>query len=509
MAEPEPVVPHLEGKILTDAENGKPHTGAVFGLGFSADGQTLYSACTGDRLVTWDWTNGRPRRVQCFDFRECEGVLLGSSQIVAGISLGRPQLDTRREEGILRNTRFCMSQRWELETGKPLADNVSDDGFLGVTLSSDRKSWQGVSATSHPALVQMMTGFDLQKPRGSVGLLPGGMKCLIRDHMLAECEARRLGGGGESVVERRRELFEICRQRTVSWAVVAPDGRAWARIAEKLRLYEVFSGSLLVELPIAKPTVSRGLPLRDVMAFSANGRWIAYPRPDGKLAVCDATGQELLKLRTDQGAITAVAFTPDGQGVVSGGLNGSIMVWDVSKLRPPRPEISAAELAACWAQLRDENAATARQAMWKLEDVPKQSLPFLRERLLPAKPVPVERLDQLIADLDNQDFECREKAEEELERLGILAEDRLRQELKTNLSLEVRRRIETILRRRQPNGKLSDEDRRALRALAVLEILGNREARKQVVDLAGGDMRVRLTEEANRVLERWYEAGMR
>lgn len=511
-----------------EQERGSAHPGAVFGLGFSADGRTLYSACTGNALMSWDWAAGKQLTRQQIDFRDSQCLLLGSSHIVTAIraeTIGRSRQDRRLDpDGITRYEKILMvGQRWELATGKPLTDDpASNDGFFGIALSPDRRSLQTVSASSDPAQAEMMSGFNLEKPRAAIGWLPGGMKCLIQDHILAARESKALATReskmarqspdevDESLYQRLAELAKIQRARSVSWAVVSADGRTWARLdpsadtaSPNLKIQEAGTGITLAELTAGPPTYGRGLPLRDVIAFSPDGRWIAFPRADGELAVHNvATGKEEIVIRHGQGATTSVAFSPEGKALASGGLDGSIRLWDISKLRAVPAEISDRELAACWDQLRWQDAGAARQAMWKLMDAPQRSLPLLRKLLLPRNPAAAEQLDRLVADLDSNNFDVREKAAEELERLGILSEDRLRQVLKGNPTLEVRTRIEAILRR-QPKPRLSDEDRRSMRAVAVLEYIGSDEAHKHLEELAAGHERVRLTQEAKVVLERW------
>src|SRR5262249_55315026 len=132
----------------------------------------------------------------------------------------------------------------------------------------------------------------------------------------------------------------------------------------------------------------------------------------------------------------------------------------------------------------------------------KTAVPFLKERLRPAEPADPERIRQLIADLDSQQFAAREAASKELTSLGAEAEPALRAALKGSPSAEHRRRVEAILAvlgsRRVP----SPEVPRRLRALQVLEQIGSTEARQHLETLARGAPAAIETREAGAALGR-------
>jgi hypothetical protein len=70
----------------------------------------------------------------------------------------------------------------------------------------------------------------------------------------------------------------------------------------------------------------------------------------------------------------------------------------------------------------------------------------LRDRLRQVKP-DAARLKQLVANLDNKGFVARQKAIQELESLGELAEPALQDAIAAKPPLEVLRRIEDLLKR--------------------------------------------------------------
>jgi WD40 repeat protein len=493
------------------AQWGDRHTGAVFGLAFSADGQLLDSACTGNRLNTWDWKTGGMKRRQQVDFHDAHCLFLGLPDLIGAIATRAVDRDRRTHPrlGLFNmGSREEVVQRWDRSSGEALQDRREpNDGFFGLAPAADGKSFQVISAVSHPALVSMMTGYQLQQPQRPAGSLPGGMKSFIQSNALWEREYRLLVRAFEddNVVDARQALRQADRRRQMTWAVAAPDGRSWSHWTDGRRifLHEAGTGAALATVTADKLLYSRGLLLRDVLAFSADARWLAVPLPEGEVGIFDvATGQQRLIWKTGQAAVTSLAFTPDRAALASGGLDGTIRLWDMAALRPKPIELTPEELAQCWQLLQGEDASAARVAMWKVIDNGARSVDYVCQSLLPLKPPAAERVDQLIADLDRDDFNRREKAAEELERLGFAVEDRLRQELKKRPALEVRQRLEAILRRITPSGKLSAEERRALHGVAVLEHIGGDKARQHLKELAAGVAGAIPTEEAKRALER-------
>jgi hypothetical protein len=131
----------------------------------------------------------------------------------------------------------------------------------------------------------------------------------------------------------------------------------------------------------------------------------------------------------------------------------------------------------------------------------RQSVPFLAERLKPAPQVEDERARRLIADLDSDQFKVRDRASQELEQLGELAEPAMRKALAGKPTPEVRGRLKTLLDQ-LPGRRASSSRMRELRALEVLEQIGTPDARRVLERLAAGNSGARLTREARASLDR-------
>jgi len=139
--------------------------------------------------------------------------------------------------------------------------------------------------------------------------------------------------------------------------------------------------------------------------------------------------------------------------------------------------------------------------MCTLARSPRQTVPFLRDRVRPVPEPDPKRLARLLADLDSQEFTAREKATRELGELGEVAEPALRQALDKQPSLETRQRVERLLK--EMEGPVTSLSRlQVLRAVEVLEQAGTAEARAALKVLADGAAAARLTQEARAALGR-------
>jgi hypothetical protein len=235
------------------------------------------------------------------------------------------------------------------------------------------------------------------------------------------------------------------------------------------------------------------------LAFSRDGRTLAAGDWRNIHLWELASGQEWRRLRGHEGDVSGLAFSRDGRTLVSSGGDTTGLVWDLTgrleggKLRPAELSPQALELA--WTDLRGDDAAKAHAALWQLAAAPGQALPLLRQLLKVAAPVDPERLGKLVAALDDDDFEKRERTTEELTRIGEQAEPALKKALQGNPSVEMRRRCEYLLERMKGPGD-QGERLRQTRALEAVEAMGTPEARGLLEELAKGAADAWLTREA-------------
>src|SRR5262245_6945753 len=126
---------------------------------------------------------------------------------------------------------------------------------------------------------------------------------------------------------------------------------------------------------------------------------------------------------------------------------------------------------------------------------------FLNERLQPVAGLEQGRVAKLLADLDVDEFTARETATRELIRRFDTVEWNVRKALANDPSPEARRRLQRILASNRDKA-LSGEALRPLRAVEVLEQIGDPESRKVLTGLAAGAEGARITREAKAALER-------
>jgi hypothetical protein len=166
---------------------------------------------------------------------------------------------------------------------------------------------------------------------------------------------------------------------------------------------------------------------------------------------------------------------------------------------PPAP----ADLQQLWADLGATDPVKADRALTGLVAQPARAVPFLRQRLSPAPAADARRLVGWLADLDSEEFEVRERASQELGRLGEVIEADLKKVLRGPPSAEVRRRVESLLEAVKAERLSPSAERlREARAVELLERVGGCAARSLLTALADGAPQAQLTVEAKSTLER-------
>ncbi|HEX6512109.1 MAG TPA: WD40 repeat domain-containing protein, partial [Chloroflexota bacterium] len=307
-------------------------------------------------------------------------------------------------------------------------------------------------------------------------------------------------------------------QKKWVWPVTfSSDSRLLAAVWEGeyvIHLYETMSGQ---EIRVLR---GQSTPIH-ALAFAADNRTLASsgPVPDSADKEClppftkleaaihlwdVLTGKQIHRLPGHQGRVHTLAFSSDGNTLVSGGGVEMVLSWDVAAVthrRPDSKELPSAKLTDLWSALAARDAARAQRAVAELIQSPDTALTFLEKMLLPVPPVKLASIVALIADLDHADFARRERASRELEKIGEPAGPALRKLLKEKPSLEVRKRIEILLE--AIDGRpTSPEGLRTFRALQVLETIGTPKAKQILEGLASGAAEAALTQEAKAALTR-------
>ncbi|HWY85875.1 MAG TPA: hypothetical protein VNX28_04070, partial [Gemmataceae bacterium] len=271
----------------------------------------------------------------------------------------------------------------------------------------------------------------------------------------------------------------------------------WGKV---LRVWEAASAKIIREIKLDD--------FINAVAVSPDGRIVAAGcgwNPASIHLYDVVTGKEVLTFTGLTSYIGDLNFAPDGKTLVSGHRDSTGLIWDVAaayqQAKAAPKELAGDDLEKLWAELESEDAARANAAAWTLSSSPKSAPHFLKDRLPPATKVTVERLLQLIADLDAEVFAKRKAASRELSSFGTDAHAELRKALQGKVSLEHRRRILALLD--GPTRFMPDSAQlRRIRAIGVLERVGNEESVGILRNLALGAPAAPETQETISALER-------
>ncbi len=248
------------------------------------------------------------------------------------------------------------------------------------------------------------------------------------------------------------------------------------------------------------------------MMFSPDDRLLAVIAerpgfPNHDIQLCElASGKVRASYTAHRGGTLALAFTPDGRLLASGGSDTTVVLWDVAGTktlaRSPRVKPTEAEQTTLWAELDSLDARKAHSAIARLSTWPEEAAALIARELkaAPGKPPEEKDVQRMIADLGNDSFKVREKATQALEKAGLVVRPALLKALPKASDLENKRRIEKLLEVLHPGP--TQEMLRPTRALEVLERAATAKAHRLVETLAKGNPGARLTMEASKVLQR-------
>ena len=271
----------------------------------------------------------------------------------------------------------------------------------------------------------------------------------------------------------------------------SPDGRLLATCtgAAPVFVWDAATGSRVTALPVGATAV----------AFSRDGRLLATAIPEGAIRLWEvATWTVRTEFTGHRDRPTVVTFAPGGT-LLSGSVDTTVLAWAV---RPPRVAL-AVPLERAWHDLAAHDAGALFKTEGRFLAAPAATVKLFAAKIKPATALDPRRIERLLADLGSDTFDVREAATQTLRGLDEQAIPYLDRTLKTAASLEVRRRVEQLLdeRRKAPIGP---ERLRRLRAVMVLETIGDDAAQQLLRRWAVGPAGARLTMEASAALRRWH-----
>jgi hypothetical protein len=464
-------------------ERGRP--GDQFtALTFAPDGHSLVSGGQ-DRIIrVWDLASGK-------DVQRLEGHN-GTVWCLAFAPDGKT-LASASEDGTVR--------LWDVVAGKLLATLGRHGGTAWfVSFAPDGKT---LASSSEDGTIRLWDLNSNRETRQLLGHVQG-----VWPLAYAPDGRALVSGGSDSTIRiwdaaTGKEVRQCLGHQGGVWPLaVAADSKTLVSAGwqdHTLRQWELATGR---ERCLLRPPGGA-----KYLALSPDCRTVASGGgEEHKVFLWDlALGKQRHRFEGHTGQVLTMAFAPDGKTLASGGADATILIWNVAAvpletLPPPAGWAKVPEKV--WADLATADAARAHQLIWELVAVPPQAVAFLEERLNPANSAAnPRRIDELIGHLDDDQFAVRERAMQELEKLGAPAEAALRKVLQGDPSLEVRRRAERLLEKLEAR-VTSPEVLRTLRALEILEHVGTAEARQVLEKLARGAPEAALTRDAKRALDR-------
>jgi WD40 repeat protein len=268
---------------------------------------------------------------------------------------------------------------------------------------------------------------------------------------------------------------------------------------DKLCILESDTGMVLVRRTI-----------RDcIFALSHDGDYLAMTTTAGLIELFDATsGDRLAEFRHPATELDrALALTPDRSKLISSdNSDGTILVWDVRaamhrRVSPVMP-LDPTKRREHWTALGSLEPDKVRSALLALRADPRGTLQLAGAELKLAQPMAnAVRVRQLIAELDDDSFQLRQRASQSLAAIGEPARKALEQASQEGASTEVKRRAAALLRR-SGTKDLTEDQLRALRAVRLLERIGGTRARRVLERLAEGSTHDPVTRAAVASLRR-------
>jgi hypothetical protein len=200
-------------------------------------------------------------------------------------------------------------------------------------------------------------------------------------------------------------------------------------------------------------------------------------------------------LFADFGAITVFGFamTPmDGTALLFDHflLGRSVADLDAAtaaalgKTKPEKP-LAGADRDAAWADLLGEDRVKAAAALRQFLAAAPDQVEYVAAHLPKGDPAVGARVIRLIGDLDAADFDARQKAADELAKIGPAAVEMLQTAAQSSPSDEVRYRAADILRGKAGGGV--SKAAVGARFVRVLERAGTDEAKAVLAKLAAGE----------------------
>jgi WD40 repeat protein len=480
-------LPQGQAIEIVDIHTGKElvtspgHVAAVASLQFSPDGKTLASAGMDARVILWDVLK-RQERLRFNAAAQCgramsfspDGQWLATAQNMTNKATLWPV--TGRGEPVELTTGgqypwgalFCDANT-VVVAGQTSLSFWSPAAPSAPTNSLDYRNSMVVGLAVSP------DGKTLAYSRLASGRVTGDLPAIT----LMDKAGNDLGKipGSPGTIE-----FSPCGQYLACLPWNRRDGRAGGMI-------------IIHDLLTRGPALTFDVPASTCMRWSDDGRLIVLvgnsgaatlPTQAGTIEVHSAIDGRLVHAYSGHiGGATALAISPDQKLLASGGADGTILLWDFTvarKAATSRPA-AAPDFPAAWDALAGDDDKKGYAARWAFIDAGEKGLAALAERVKPYESVAAERIEKLVAQLDSDSSDERDKAQQQLAKLASQAGNQLRDMMDKAASEEVRERLKTLVESAK-SARPTSEEIRACRAIAIARQIGGPQAVKVLDTLA-------------------------
>jgi WD40 repeat protein len=292
------------------------HGGTVTAVAFSPDGTVLASAGADGVVHLWEVPGGRERRRLTGHVGEVRAVAFSPDGVLVA-SAG--------DDGI---------RIWDARQGSPLRRIAQGSPVLALAFSTDGKILTATDTAS-------VRAWDVAQgtERSSFPAPDGGLRCSAvspNGKTVAVAESGQSLVFGDLRTGKRREVAAPW----LACLTFSPDGRLVASgdFGNAVRLWDPAAGREVYRFrghgrPL--PSRARYGPCVHAVAFSPDGKTLTSGGTDGAVRLWDtADGRELHRCDGHRDAVTAVAFSPDGRLVASGGADHTVRFWEAATGKP-------------------------------------------------------------------------------------------------------------------------------------------------------------------------------
>ena len=323
-----------EETILRDG-----HTAAVRRAVFSADGKLLVSVSEDHHVIVWDFLERMPLKTLTDH--------TGAVTTVAFSPDGRWFVTGSEDQtAILWNaSRLEKETVWHDQPAPVITASFSSDGALlgyaagDVIIVRETETWTKVrefpsNIAGHGNFLFLENNRQLIDNRGALWDLSTGEKVgdlpeEWRGTWVAQSPDRKrwvsLDPDGFLKVGDLPERKNLSRQhahhdhgRAVAYS---PDGKLIATGSERVLLWDALTMTRIAPLEYDAAVWS--------VAFSPDGNWLVSTHGDGSILIWDVLKRELsANLREHSGAVRAIAIAPDGKRLATASEDYSVILWD-------------------------------------------------------------------------------------------------------------------------------------------------------------------------------------